>query len=142
MIYITDIHEAGTRLDKFISRCPIFRARSFTYTSDWARKIKLHVQPKKSTGNIFFVPFVAFILNGFPSKVFAMRLLVEFPEKDASQTVIFLLGAVQKNILKARSFHKTKLRHRCLSNSLQILLSFILIVLVIDLLVDLNFKWI
>ena len=97
---------------------------------------------KKINWKHFFVPFVAFILNGFPSKVFAMRLLVEFPEKDASQTVIFLLGAVQKNILKARSFHKTKLRHRCLSNSLQILLSFILIVLVIDLLVDLNFKWI
>ena len=85
---------------------------------------------------------MAFIINGYPSKVFAMRLLVECPEKDASQKIIFLLETVQKNILQAWSSHKTKLCHRCLSNTLQILLSFILIVLVIDLLADLNFKWI
>ena len=60
---------------------------------------------------------MAFIINGYPSKVFAMRLLVECPEKDASQKIIFLLETVQKNILKAWSSHKTKLCHRCLSNT-------------------------
>ena len=30
-----------------------------------------------------------------------MRLLAECPEKDASQTIVFILETVQKNILKA-----------------------------------------
>ena len=92
---------------------------------------------RETTRKFYFCFFYGFHF----SCIFAMRILFAWPKKDAPQTIIFILETVQKNILKAWNFTKTKLCHRWFDNNFRIF-DFILMVLVIGILAGQNFIWI